>query len=107
MEMTRVCDVAKDIVRHNSFMIGIPSKQNIMLMNHDSATDSLSKIQFCPAYRFCRELDRPYRLSNILDDNHVQVGDIFLYVHIQIFPIYIHTDFQYKMLLSCLYKASF
>lgn len=98
MEMTRVYDVAKDITRHNSLMIGIPSKQNItnMLMNHDSSTDSLSKIQFCPAYRFCRELDRPYRLS-ILDGNHVQVGDIFLYVCTQLFLIYIYIYIYAKL----------
>lgn len=82
-----MCDVAKDIARHNSLIIGIPSKQNIMLVNHDSSTNSLSKIQFCPAYRFCRELDRSFRLS-MLDGNHNQVGDIFLCTYIYIYFFY-------------------
>lgn len=90
METTR--DV-KDIARHNPLTIGISSKQSIVLINRDSSTDSLSKMQFCPAYRFCRELKRPYRLSKFDGDHDQQVGDIFLYEY---------TYFQYKILTSFL-----
>ncbi|XP_072758668.1 uncharacterized protein [Anoplolepis gracilipes] len=69
MEMTRD---AKNITRHhNPFAIGIPSKQSVVLMSCDSSSDSLSKVQFCPTYRFCRELKEPYRLS-MFDNDHDQ-----------------------------------
>ncbi|XP_029156879.1 uncharacterized protein LOC114929489 [Nylanderia fulva] len=68
METTR--DI-KDITRYNPLTIEIPSKQSIVLINRDSSIDSLSKMQFCPAYHFCKELKRPYRLSRF-DGNHDQ-----------------------------------
>lgn len=63
----------KDFARHTPLTIGIPSKQSIVLTSRDSSMDSLSKMQFCPAYRFCRELKRPYRLSMFDGDHDPQV----------------------------------
>ncbi|XP_050462251.1 uncharacterized protein LOC126857135 [Cataglyphis hispanica] len=54
--------------------IGIPSKQNIVLMSRDPSTDSLSKMQFCPAYRFCKELKKPY----IFGDHDQQIAALHL-----------------------------
>lgn len=78
MEMTRN---EKYIATHDPLTIGISSKQSIVLMSRDPSTDSLSKMQFCPAYRFCKELKRPY----IFGDHDQQVGDTFSCICIYIF----------------------
>lgn len=90
MEMTRN---EKYIATHDPLTIGISSKQSIVLMSRDPSTDSLSKMQFCPAYRFCKELKRPY----IFGDHDQQVGDTFscMYIH-----------FQHRILTSSLNKVS-
>ncbi|KYN08341.1 hypothetical protein ALC62_00632 [Cyphomyrmex costatus] len=64
---------AKDIVKLGPLTIAIPSKQGVVPMSHDTSspgtTHSQSKMPLCPAYRFCRELRRPYR-SPMLDSDH-------------------------------------
>lgn len=77
METTR--DI-KDIARHYPLTIGVPLKRSIMLINRDSSIDSISKMQFCPTYHFCKELKRPYHLSRFDGNHDRQVSDIFSYV---------------------------
>ncbi|XP_018361652.1 PREDICTED: uncharacterized protein LOC108760291 isoform X2 [Trachymyrmex cornetzi] len=62
-------NVAKNVVR--PLTIAIPSKQGVVLMSHDtpSSTHSQSKMPLCPAYRFCRELEGPYR-SPMFDSDY-------------------------------------
>ncbi|KYQ57895.1 hypothetical protein ALC60_02944 [Trachymyrmex zeteki] len=63
---------AKDVAKLRSLTIPIPSKQGVVLMNHDipssGITHSQSKMPPCPAYRFCRKLRGPYR-SPMLDSD--------------------------------------
>ena len=71
-----IAGAAKDVA-NLPLPIVISSKQDV-LMSRDtpSSTHSQSKMPLCPAYRFCRELRKPYRSPMLDSDDQQQVGRI-------------------------------
>ncbi|KYM78563.1 hypothetical protein ALC53_11218 [Atta colombica] len=68
-----IAGAAKDVA-NLPLPIVISSKQDV-LMSRDtpSSTHSQSKMPLCPAYRFCRELRKPYRSPMLDSDDQQQI----------------------------------